>query len=331
MSDPGAISVVIPTFCAEPFLEQVLSSVLQQTRLPAEIVIVDDVSNDRTAELARCVAERSSVPIRVERLGNNTGGPSGPINTGIAQARGDYIALLDHDDLMLPEKLDLQWKVLDANLGLDFVISDYEHFDANGTLPRSDARSWEPEGHGLLIKDDGPELQIVGVKDSLEAFLRRPGLALSCSGYFFRKGLWERVGGFRHEYMPVADYDFLLRALDKPIAWIDKILFRKRVHDRNHWRTYVASGAGKWQSERSIARAQRAMLTRTRANRAIKDLVAGHTAYVATGFAAEGKTGSALAEALHLLRLGKPANAMRVFAAIARISVGRLGAQGARA
>ncbi len=81
--------------------------------------------------------------------------------------------------------------------------------------------------------------------------------------------------------MPVADYDFLLRAIDRPVAWLDRVLFRKRVHATNHWRTYVAEPSRNWRSERSVARAQRAMLKRFPQDPILRQLVANHTGYVA--------------------------------------------------
>ncbi len=215
---------------------------------------------------------------------------------------------------MLPDKLARQSAVLVAHPEIDFVLSDYEHFDSKGALPESKARQWEPEGHGMLFQQSGQDLRVLDPLTSLKAFVKRPGLALSCSSYFFRKDLWRRVGGFDHQYMPVADYDFLLRAVDKPIVWLDRVLFRKRVHDSNHWRSYVADPARKWRSEQSVARAQRAMLKRVPRDPILRTLVANHSGYVASGFIGIGEYTAALGEAMQLLKLRNVRNAACILA-----------------
>jgi glycosyltransferase involved in cell wall biosynthesis len=332
------ISVVIPVYHAVKFLRLTLDSVFLQTRRPDEIVIVDDASTDRTAELARSTAASAPVPIRFEVLPQNSGGPSAPTNRGLELTKGDFIALLDHDDLMLPNKLEQQAAVLESQPEVDFVLSDYQHIGPEGVLPDSDARHWEPEGHrklfagfevgkGLLSPTlssrggEGDELYIFDPLTCLKAFVKRPGLALSCSSYFFRKSLYERIGGLNHHYMPVADFDFLLRAVDRPVAWLDRVLFYKRVHDTNHWRTFVAEPSRKWRSERSSARAQRAMLKRVKADAELRALVANHTGYVAAGFLGVRDYRSAFAEASHLLALRQPWHALRVSSWIAKAAI----------
>ena len=311
------ISVVIPTWNAASLLESTLRSLFDQTRKPEEILIVDDASTDGTQNLIRRLAATSPVQIRFEGLPSNTGGPSAPTNRGLELAKGDFIALLDHDDVMLPDKLEKQASVLENNSGVDLVLSDYEHFTSEGTLAESDARQWEPEGHQMLGLNQNKEVQVLDPAQFLKTMVRRPGLALSCSSYFFRRDLWRRVGGFNHQFKPIADYEFLLRAADQPVAWIDRVLFRKRVHDQNHWRSFVANPIGKWASERSAARAQRKMLKRFPRNSELRKLVAAHTAYVADGFTSARQFAAAFAEAMCLLKLREPANAIRVCARIA--------------
>jgi glycosyltransferase involved in cell wall biosynthesis len=93
------ISVVIPAHNAEPFLEATLRSALEQTLPPLEVIVVDDGSRDATASLAA----RFEPAVRVLQGGGR--GVSAARNTGVAEARGDWIAFLDHDDLWLPDKL----------------------------------------------------------------------------------------------------------------------------------------------------------------------------------------------------------------------------------
>ena len=90
--------------------------------------MVDDASTDETPSIMEAMAAESPVPLRLIRLPKNTGGPATPMNVGIEAAQGEYIALLDHDDLMLPEKLAIQAAVLDQYPEIDVVMGDYESF-----------------------------------------------------------------------------------------------------------------------------------------------------------------------------------------------------------
>jgi len=90
---------VIPAYNAELFLADAIRSVLAQTAAPLEIIVVDDGSNDGTAQVAQGFGER----VRLIRQPNN--GPSSARNNGVAAARGEWVAFLDADDAWLPEKL----------------------------------------------------------------------------------------------------------------------------------------------------------------------------------------------------------------------------------
>src|ERR1700689_5366317 len=92
------ISVVIPAYNAEPHLRATLESVLAQTVQPYEIIVVNDGSTDRTEQIAL-----SYVP-RIRYIKQENQGLAGARNTGIHAAVGEWIALLDSDDLVVPEK-----------------------------------------------------------------------------------------------------------------------------------------------------------------------------------------------------------------------------------
>jgi len=97
----GTVSAVIPAYNAELFLGETIESVLDQTVEVAEIIVVDDGSSDRTGEVAAGFPRT-----RVIRRAN--GGQSAARNTGIQAAKGDWIALLDHDDVWFPRKTEVQ-------------------------------------------------------------------------------------------------------------------------------------------------------------------------------------------------------------------------------
>ena len=103
------VSVVIPAYNAEPFIERTLDSVLAQGVADLEVIVVDDGSEDRTREL---VAARGAPVTLVQ---GPRRGVSLARNAGVHLARGEYVAFLDHDDLWEPGKLSRQVAVLGAD------------------------------------------------------------------------------------------------------------------------------------------------------------------------------------------------------------------------
>lgn len=95
----NTVSVVIPCYNGAPFLRETLGSVLAQTHAPLEVLVVDDGSTDDSA----AIAETFGPPVRVIRQANQ--GESVARNRGIDEARGDWLAFLDADDLWKPHYL----------------------------------------------------------------------------------------------------------------------------------------------------------------------------------------------------------------------------------
>lgn len=116
------VSVIVPIYNAEQYIAETLRSVLNQTYQDYEIIIVDDGSLDRSIEICQ---QFSDPRIAIVRQANR--GLPGARNTGIRHAQGDYIALLDADDLWLPEKLVHHVKHLDTSptVGISFSYSAF--------------------------------------------------------------------------------------------------------------------------------------------------------------------------------------------------------------
>lgn len=109
------VSVIMIVLNGEQFIDEAIGSVIAQQGVDWELLIIDDGSSDRTAEIASCYVEKHPDKIRLlfhpERI---NAGMSASRNLGIANARGDYIAFLDADDMFLPGKLAEQSAHLDA-------------------------------------------------------------------------------------------------------------------------------------------------------------------------------------------------------------------------
>jgi glycosyltransferase involved in cell wall biosynthesis len=121
------VSVVIPVFNAEKYLRQAISSALDQTLPPHEIIIVDDGSTDSSREIA------SSFGPAVICLSQQHQGPSAARNLATARSSGDWIAFLDADDYWLPDKLARQAAVIEADPNVELVYTGRTELLPDGT------------------------------------------------------------------------------------------------------------------------------------------------------------------------------------------------------
>ena len=127
------VSVVIPCYNVADTLSEAVNSILQQTHKNFELVLVNDGSTDgRTAQLC----DSFCVDSRVRVIHQSNAGLAGARNAGLAAAAGDYVALLDADDMYEPEKLEIHVRHLDsrATVGLSFSYSRFLSEDGKRLL-----------------------------------------------------------------------------------------------------------------------------------------------------------------------------------------------------
>ena len=118
------ISVVIPAYNAELFLDETLESVLSQTYENWECIIVNDGSTDNTEEIAKKWCEKDA---RFRYFYKKNSGASDTRNLGIKDAKGEYIAFLDADDILTPDSLEVRINVL-IEQNVDLVATKLQHF-----------------------------------------------------------------------------------------------------------------------------------------------------------------------------------------------------------
>ncbi len=124
------VSVLIPVYNGERFLRQTIESILAQTFTDFELILVDDCSSDRSAAIIQSYNDpRIRFFVNDKNLGNG-----GTRNRLVQLARGKYCAVLDHDDLCLPERLERQVKFLDAHPEIGFCSSAIEIIDEQGQM-----------------------------------------------------------------------------------------------------------------------------------------------------------------------------------------------------
>jgi teichuronic acid biosynthesis glycosyltransferase TuaG len=120
------VSIITPAYNAEKLIGRTIESVLAQSYQNWELIVVDDYSKDSTRDVVKFHAENDS-RIRLVTLGNNNGAPAAPRNIGIREASGEWIALLDSDDVWHPRKLELQLQAMQKH-GIDFSCTQMSDF-----------------------------------------------------------------------------------------------------------------------------------------------------------------------------------------------------------
>ena len=129
IADYGLVSIIMPNYNSEKYVEATIKSVLSQTYQNWELLFVDDCSTDSSLEIVRAFSDDR---IRILSMEEN-GGAALARNKAIENANGRWIAFLDSDDLWVPEKLEKQIAYM-QNKGISFSYTDYEVIDENNMV-----------------------------------------------------------------------------------------------------------------------------------------------------------------------------------------------------
>lgn len=121
----GLVSIVMPCYNGEQFIEETIDSVLQQSYSKWELLVIDDGSKDNSCALVQKYVEKDE---RIHLIRQENSGSAVARNNGIRQSRGQYLALLDSDDIWLPEFLDSQVKFIQQKKAV-CVCSSYFRID----------------------------------------------------------------------------------------------------------------------------------------------------------------------------------------------------------
>jgi len=205
------VSVIIPTYNREEVVSRAIDSALNQTLSDIEIIVVDDASTDGTIS----VLESYGNQIRYFCHNHNQGG-SAARNTGISQAKGNYIAFLDSDDMWKPTKLESQINLLRQRSN-DWVAAycGFEQKRSNSLVEFVDKKF--PRKTGI---EGGEEL----INDILARRFAHGG----SSTLLVRRDVIQSMNGFDEQFQRHQDVEFLIRLLQQgKLAYADEILVYK--------------------------------------------------------------------------------------------------------
>ncbi|BFU93653.1 MAG: putative Glycosyltransferase [Nitrospira sp.] len=223
-NNPALVSVVIPAYNCASYIVDTLDSVIRQDYPKLEVIVVDDGSTDHTKEVVANV-ESDRVKYVYQQ---NSGGPSGPRNTGIQHAQGKYVAFLDSDDIMLPGKIQCAVDLLDRQPNLGLVFADFVKFDeVNGQHAGAFLDTYEYFKRAPK-RSVGVSQYILNTEAAYDALIVEN--YIGTSGVVVPKAVLADVGPFDVRLRGPEDYDLWLRiAYAYDIGFIDMVGHRYRV------------------------------------------------------------------------------------------------------
>ncbi|BAQ65149.1 glycosyltransferase family A protein [Geminocystis sp. NIES-3709] len=191
-------SVIIPVYNGEEFLGEAIESIIKQNYQPLEIIIVDDGSTDKTAEVAYKFKDVAKY------IYQQNAGASSARNTGIKIAQGDLIAFLDSDDLWTPNILKSYVDFLQNNPQVDIVQGHLQNFRIENDLQTN----------------------------SINKKFGKPRLPFNIGTFIYRKSVFERIGLFDENLRHSEDVEFLVRIKENNLnrAVLKSVILLYRRH-----------------------------------------------------------------------------------------------------
>ena len=220
---PVPVSVVIPTYNAGRYLKEALTSVINQTVSVFEVIVVDDCSDDDSAQIA------ASVGARVIYQQNK--GVSAARNTGIRAATGEWIALLDADDLWEPNKIECQWNLINECPDVQLIASDYCRFGSQGIILKSYLQSLGNSYGRIAARElrEGLSYFRTVEKEFFECEIQ-----LWPSSVLVRKQTLLDIGLFDESLRFAEDVECFARLLTRcPLGIVEIPLVKYRIHESN--------------------------------------------------------------------------------------------------
>lgn len=207
------VSVVLTSYNHARYLSQAIESVLAQTLKDIEVVTIDDASRDESPAILQRYADRVKV---IQHETNR--GTYASLNEGIAHTSAPCIAILNSDDLWLPEKLEKQVAVMESDARIGLVHTAFRPIDADGN---------PIDGNPLGVRfHPNPQGDLLAELLTRNLFIT--------SSVLFRRECLERCGWFEERLFGMGDWDMWLRIAEYyRIGYVPEVLTLYRIHGQN--------------------------------------------------------------------------------------------------
>ncbi|MCB0170098.1 MAG: glycosyltransferase [Anaerolineae bacterium] len=217
------ISVIIPSYNHANFINEAIQSVLSQSISDLELIIVDDGSSDDSLNVLKTINDS-----RVRIITQQNQGAHAAINRGITESTGQYLAILNSDDVYHSLRLEKLLNLLETKQEVGLVSSHIKIIDQNGT-EKGIKKGYETLSPWTL---SAPRKSFRAGQE-LKAVLLTENYLATTSNFIFERKIFEQIGAF----LPLRythDWDFALRVAEvKQIALLPEVLLNYRVHGSN--------------------------------------------------------------------------------------------------
>jgi alpha-1,3-rhamnosyltransferase len=206
------VSVIIPAYNHDKYVEQAILSIINQTYQDFELLVIDDGSSDSTPQILERLSKQFGFYFERQE---NMGLPK-TLNKLIKMAKGEYIAVCASDDLYPSDRLEKLVSALESDPAMGFVYGKISMID----------------GHGEPITDLKWFSNFENSENTFDTMIKR-GIFFAAGSTLIRKNVYESVGLY-NESLPFEDYDWYLRAAHRfPAKSLDDITLIYRKHDQN--------------------------------------------------------------------------------------------------
>ncbi len=212
------VSVIMPAYNGEKFIEKSIKSIINQKYDEWELILIDDASTDNTYQVINSFSDSR---VRVFRNSSNKG-ISYSTNLGIKESKGKYIALLDDDDLATPNRLGLQVEYLESREDIDILGGRAVCID---------------EEDNIIKHDYTPLYNPKMIKAWMHFYNRRfsNGTTMIKSSFIKKNNLF-----FKEDYYGIQDFKFMADSSKVGnISSIDRVLQYKRIHENEATEHYI--------------------------------------------------------------------------------------------
>lgn len=229
MSSKPRVSIITPFWNTEKFIQEAIDSVLAQTYDNWELLLIDDGSTDISTQIARRYAEQHPEKVRyLDHEGHQNRGACASRNLGVLNAKGEYIALLDADDVWLPYKLEQQVAILDSHPEAAMVYGATQYWHSWTRNSEDVRRDYVPN---IGIKPD----TLVRPPTLLTLYLQSRARTPCPSDILLRREIIECVGGFEESFRGIyqlyEDRAFLAKVyLKAPVFIASECWDKYRLH-----------------------------------------------------------------------------------------------------
>jgi glycosyltransferase involved in cell wall biosynthesis len=219
------VSVIMPTYKHAQYVEQAIRSVLDQSFDDFELLVIDDCSPDETYEIAeKTIAEYDATGrARVYRMPINSDAFN-VINYGVANSRGEYVAIINSDDAWTGDRLASLVSAMEKDRA-DLAFSRVTVIDQDGEVLATD----HPAAMEIYRRQD----ECFRASGPLMVHLVEYNACVTTGNLMFTRALFDKLGGFSHMRL-CHDWDFLLRAsFQAKLLMIDAPHYLYRIHTSN--------------------------------------------------------------------------------------------------